>query len=83
MGKQKQNHRPKLTTDALNVMTLIDRPMAKSEMRLNKAAQAALDKEWARLEREARAHRKKANVGLVFGLCVKKGSELPLYHPNR
>ena len=39
-------------------------------------------REWADVACEARLKGWKAHVGLIFEICVEKGSELPIGHPD-
>ena len=40
-------------------------------------------REWSRVAREAKRNGTKVHVGMVFGICVIKGSELPEGHAHR
>ena len=40
-------------------------------------------REWSNVREEAKLKNKRAHVGMVFGICVEKGSELPAGHPGR
>jgi len=40
-------------------------------------------KEWADVAEQARKSGMKAHVGMIFDICVEKGSELPPGDPNR
>ncbi len=104
----KPKHRAKIPDHELPFPACVARPVNKTEVALNKAAQAAMDLEWSKLRDKQHPelktkgcwdvsqveelHAVKArgqrlgvtyHFGRVFGICVEKGSELPLGDPGR
>jgi hypothetical protein len=79
---------------------MVARTVPPKEVKVNKKAQEAMDKEWASLreigawnekgvrewtdvKKEAKRHETRVHVGMVFGICVEKGSELAPDDPKR
>ena len=101
LGKTKWPHREKLREHMCqHGYALVARPVRPKEVKTNKKAIEAMQKEWASLRElsawdekavqewsEVRDAAKKAgkriNIGMVFGICVEKGSELPEGDPGR
>ena len=40
-------------------------------------------REWSDVRNEAKNKKERNHVGMVFGFCVEKGSELPMGDPQR
>jgi hypothetical protein len=94
-------HREKCGDEfGLGGLAVVARSVKPKELKLNKKALAAMEKEWSALREvgaweekrvrewadvreEAKRKSIRMHVGMVFGICVEKGSELPEGNPQR
>ncbi len=100
-GKIGWPHREKIgDAFGLDGLAMVARPVRPKEIKENKGAQAAMDKEWKALrdlgtwneskvcewsdvKASAKVKNVRVHIGMVFGICVEKGSELPEGNPGR
>jgi hypothetical protein len=100
-GKKSWTHRERVGDPyGLRGLAMVARTVPPKEVKVNKKAQEAMDKEWASLreigawnekgvrewtdvKKDAKRHETRVHVGMVFGICVEKGSELAPDDPKR